>query len=101
MLLDAGGNARLGDAGLAVEMAVDRSCVTGTNRYVGTQPFMDPFAKENERKTCNDMFSVGVGEYCLKYIICCKCYMITDILRKSVLNMAGNESCFFIQYNQL
>ena len=61
ILLDTWGNARLGDAGLAVEMPKDRSHCTGTNTYAGTQPFRDPYADDDERKPCNDIFSLGVG----------------------------------------
>ena len=72
MLLDAWGNARLGDAGLAVEMEPDHTHVTGTDKYAGTQPFRDPFAKERERKPCNDMFSLGVGLYCSDVSFLCQ-----------------------------
>ena len=62
ILLDAWGNARLGDAGLAVEMASEHTHVTVTDKFAGTPPFRDPYAKEMERKPCNDIFSLGVGQ---------------------------------------
>ena len=64
ILLDAQGNARLGDAGLSVEIPEGYSRVTASQSAIGTMAYSDPYhSSESKRIPFNDIFSFGVGRY--------------------------------------
>ena len=64
ILLDAHGNARLSDAGIAVEIPEDRSHYTASGNVTGTYAFQDPILKKDKkRRPTNDVFSYGVCMY--------------------------------------